>query len=55
MAEEVDNMPLNDYAVPTDEELHYSIVNPPIGPKNLEIKPSLVGMVQQNQFWRLPT
>lgn len=46
----MDNKPLKDYAIPTDEESHYSIVHPTIGLNKFEIKPSLVGMVQQNQF-----
>lgn len=50
MHEKVDNKPLKDYVIPTDEESHYSIVHPTIGPNNFEIKPSLVGMVQHNQF-----
>lgn len=53
MAEEVDNKPLKDYVIPTDGGPHYSLVHPTIGPNNFEIKPSLVGMVQQNQFSEL--
>lgn len=50
-----DNCPLKDYVVPTDKKLHFTIVHPTVGPTNFETKPSLVGMVQQNQFFGLPT
>lgn len=49
-----DNRPFKDYIVPTDKEPHCSIVHPTVGVNNFQIKPSLVGMVQQNQFARLP-
>lgn len=52
---EVDTKPLKDYVIPKDEELHSIIVDPPIAANNFEIKPSLIGMVQQNQFFGLPT
>lgn len=50
----VDTKPLKDYAVPSEEELHCSIVHPPIGANNFKFKPSLSGMVQQKQFSGLP-
>lgn len=40
-----DNKPLKDYVIPTEEEQHCSIGNPPIAANNFEIKPSLIGMV----------
>lgn len=50
MVEPVDTKKLKEYTIPTDVEPHISIVHPPIAENNFDIKPSLVGMVQQNQF-----
>lgn len=50
----IDTKPLKDYAIPSEEELHYSIVQPPIATNNFELKPSLIGMVQENQFFGFP-
>lgn len=52
--EVVDTKPFKEYAIPTEEESHYSIVHPLIVANNFEIKLSLVDMVQQIQFSRLP-
>ncbi|XP_050914722.1 uncharacterized protein LOC127129611 [Lathyrus oleraceus] len=51
----VDTKPLKDYVIPTKEELHCSIVHPPIAKNNFELKPSLIGMVQENQFSVIPS
>lgn len=51
----IDTKPLKDYVVLTDEEPHNSIVHTPIATIKFEIKPSLVGMAQQNQLSWLPT
>lgn len=50
-----DTKPLKDYAIPTKEEPHCSIVHPLIAANNFELKPSLIGMVQQNKFSSLPS
>lgn len=55
MADLVDNKPLKDYAIPTEVESHCSIVHLPISANNFKLKPSLMGMVQQNQFIDLPS
>jgi len=44
------NRPLKDFVVPSQDEPHSSIVNPTIQDNNLELKPSLLQIVQQNQF-----
>lgn len=51
----VDLKPLNDYAVPTEEEPHCSIMHPHIGANNFEFKPSWIRMIQQDQFSELPS
>lgn len=50
-----DNRPLKDFAVPSEEEPHTSIVRPAIAANNFELKPSLVQIIQQNQFSGNPT
>lgn len=50
MDDPVDTKPLKDYAIPTKEEPHCIIVHPLIAANNFELKPYLIGMVQQNQF-----
>lgn len=47
---ENDNRPLKDFVVPSDEEPHSSIILPMIAAKSYELKPSLLQIVQQNQF-----
>src|ERR1051325_962112 len=42
--------PLKSYAIPSQEEPHNSIVAPSIEANNFELKPSLLSVVQQNQF-----
>jgi len=49
------NRPLKDFAVPSQDEPHSSIVNPTIQANNFELKPSLLQIVQQNQFSGNPT
>jgi len=44
------NRPLKDFVVPYQDEPHSSIVNPTIQANNFELKPSLLQIVQQNQF-----
>lgn len=55
MGDANDNRPLKDFAVPSDEEPHTSIVRPAIAANNFELKPSLLQIVQQNQFSGNPT
>src|SRR4030042_2451744 len=50
-----DDRPLKDYAVPSEDEPHSSIVNPAVQANNFELKPSLLQIVQQNQFSGNPT
>ncbi|KAK2393252.1 hypothetical protein QL285_055218 [Trifolium repens] len=45
-----ENRPLKDFAVPSEDEPHSSIVSPTIQANNFELKPSLLQIVQQNQF-----
>lgn len=54
MTEEENRRPLKDFALPSNEERHSSIVNPTIPANNFELKPSLLQIVQQNQFAGLP-
>ncbi len=49
------NRPLKDYAVPSEEEPHSSIVSPTVEARNFELKPALLQIVQQNQFSGSPT
>ncbi|MCI38543.1 hypothetical protein A2U01_0059771, partial [Trifolium medium] len=44
------NRPLKSYAIPSQAEPHNSIVAPAIEANNFELKPSLISLVQQNQF-----
>ncbi|PNY08729.1 1-aminocyclopropane-1-carboxylate deaminase-like protein [Trifolium pratense] len=44
-----------DFAVPSEDEPHSSIVNPTIQANNIELKPTLLQIVQQNQFSGKPT
>lgn len=55
MGDNNDNRPLKDFAVPSEEEPHTSIVRPAIAANNFELKPSLVQIIQQNQFSGNPT
>lgn len=55
MVDPFDTKPLNDYVIPTQDEPYCSIMHPPIATNNFELKPSLIGMVQQNQFSSLPS
>lgn len=48
------NQPLKEFVVPSGEDPHVSIVRPAIATNNFELKPSLLQIVQQNQFsWNL--
>ena len=49
------NRPLKDFVVPSQDEPHSSIVTPTIQANNFELKPSLLQIVQQNQFSGNPT
>lgn len=51
----IDQHPLKDFDVPSDDEPHSSIVNPAITTKNFELRPSLLQIVHQNQFSGNPT
>ena len=55
MAENRNQRPLKEFAQPLDEEPSSSIVNPAITTNNFELKPSLLQLVQQNQFGCLAT
>ncbi|KAK2444055.1 hypothetical protein QL285_015110 [Trifolium repens] len=55
MAEGPQNRPLRSYAIPSEIEPHNSIVAPDIEANNFEHKPSLLQVVQQNQFSGNPT
>jgi len=46
---------LKEYATPSTEEPHAIIVYPTIEGNNFEIKPALIYLVQQNQFFGSPT
>ena len=50
MGDNNDNRPLKEYAVPSEEEPHTSILRPTFAANNFELKPSLVQIIQQNQF-----
>ncbi|XP_044468620.1 uncharacterized protein LOC123198100 [Mangifera indica] len=51
MEENINNQrALRDYAIPTAHDGYSSVVRPAVGANNFEIKPSIVQMVQQNQF-----
>lgn len=55
MAEDQNERPLKDFALPSNEDPHSSIVNPSIPAQNFELKPSLLQLVKHNQFTSLPT
>ena len=55
MAEDRNQRPLKDFAQPSDDEPSSSIVNPTIPANNFKLKPSLLQLVQQNQFASLPS
>ncbi|XP_058749720.1 uncharacterized protein LOC131622697 [Vicia villosa] len=55
MAEDRNQSPLKEFAQPSNEEPSSSIVNPAITTNNFELKPSLLQLVQQNQFAGLAT
>src|ERR1043165_1693638 len=42
--------PLKSYVIPSQEEPHNNIVAPAIEANNFELKPSLLSVIQQNQF-----
>jgi len=46
---------LKEYATPSTEESHAIIVYPTVEGNNYEIKPALICLVQQNQFFGSPT
>lgn len=46
---------LKEYATPSTEEPQTVIVYPTIDANNFDIKPALLNIVQQNQFFELPT
>ena len=50
MAKNRDQRPLKEFAQPSNKEPSSSIVNPAILANNFELKPSLLQLVQQNQF-----
>lgn len=49
------NRPLRDYASPSQDEPHNNIVAHVIDRNDFELKPSLLQVVQQNQFHGIPT
>ncbi|WJX45921.1 hypothetical protein P8452_32768 [Trifolium repens] len=55
MAEGPQARPLRSYAIPSQVEQHNSIAAPAIEANNFELKPSLLTVVQQNQFSGNPT
>jgi len=46
---------LKEYATPSTEKPHAIIVYPTVEGNNFEIKPALIYLVQQNQFFGSPT
>jgi len=46
---------LKEYATPSTKEPHAIIVYPTVEGNNFEIKPTLLNLVQQNQFFGSPT
>lgn len=50
-----ENKLLRDYAAPSTRYLRSSIQRSPIEANNFELKPTLLSMVQQNQFGGTPT
>ena len=55
MAEEHNQIPLKEFAQPSDEEPSSSILNPIIPANNFKLKPSLLQLLQPNQFTGLAT
>ena len=55
MAERPQNLPLKYYVVPLQAEPHNNIASPAINRNDFELKPSLLSVVQQNQFSDSPT
>ena len=51
----VEERTLKEYATPSKEEPHVIIVYPTVEGKIFEIKPTLLNLVQQNQFSGSPT
>lgn len=49
------NKPLKDYVAPSARGLKSSFRRPMIDANNFELKPSLLSMIQQNQFGGAPT
>jgi len=45
---------LKEYATPSTDEPHAIIVYPTVDGNNFEIKPALLNLVQQNQFFGSP-
>jgi len=41
--------------MPCTDEPHAFIAHPAVGDNNFELKPDLLNIVQQNQFFRSPT
>ncbi|XP_050915000.1 uncharacterized protein LOC127129945 [Lathyrus oleraceus] len=54
MAENKNLRPLKEFSLSSNEEPHLIIVNPAITANNFELKPTLLQIVQQNQFIGLP-
>ena len=48
-------MTLGDYVMPDHRGQVSGVVRPPVQARNFELKPSLINMVQQNQFGGLPS
>lgn len=55
MAKDENCRPLKEFGVPSNDDPHSSIVNSVIHAYNFELKPSLLQIVQQNQFLGKPT
>lgn len=55
MAKNNYNYHLKDFFIESQDEPHSSIINPTIQVNNFELKPSLLQIVQQNQFFGNPT
>lgn len=54
MAVQDENKPLKDYAAPSTRGMRSSIRRPPIEVNNFELKPTLLSMIQQNEFEGAP-
>lgn len=55
IAEGPQNHPLKYYDVPSQEEPYNNITSPAINRNDIELKPSLLSVIQQNQFSGSPT